>query len=285
MEHDLQQENKNAILSLIRSDRIPHTIIIEGGEEAEREGAAILLAAGAVCRGEERPCMQCNSCRKALENHHPDVFLPEPSKTLKSGILSLKDLRDLYLSQMSVRPNEADCKVYIFREADKLLREDSQNALLKTIEEPPQRLYFIFTAQSAGGLLLTVRSRARIITLRHNETPDEESEAAAEAIVDGVVSVYEYELLKALYLPGEKEALRAALAAFCEKLRQTLAFYGGIPTDDPAVKKLSRKLDRARTIALIEATNEAVQKLKTNVNIRLLTTWQCSRYRRITWQK
>ena len=285
MELKLQNDNEKAILSLTRSGRIPQTVIIEGSDKDERDSAAVLLAAGAVCREANAPCLRCVACRKALEEHHPDVFLPEPSKRLKSGILSLKDLRDDYLSQMSIRPNEADCKVYIFRDADKLLREDSQNALLKTIEEPPQQLYFIFTVESAKSMLLTVRSRARILTLRRADSTDEDSEQAAAAIIDGVVSVYEYDLLKALFAQNEKEQLKNTLAAFCEKLRQALRFYSGINTDDKAVKKLTRKLDRSRVIALIEVTNEAVQKLKTNVNLQLLTTWLSSQYRRITWQK
>ena len=56
-------------------------------------------------------------------------------------------------------------------------------------------------------------------------------------------------------------------------------------TDDPSVKKLSRKLDRARIITMIETTLATVAKLKTNVNLQLLTTWLCTQYRRITWQK
>lgn len=285
MEISLQQDNKNAVLELIRSNRMPHTIIIEGGEKDERDSAALLLAAGAVCRADDRPCMTCNPCRKVLDHIHPDVFRPEPSKHLKSGILSLKDLRDDYLSQMSVKPNEADCKVYIFSDADKLLREDSQNALLKTIEEPPQRLYFIFTAGSAKSLLLTVRSRARIITLRHVESDDEDSEAAANSLIDGMISLYEYDLLHTLFTLDDKVKLEKALCVFMDKLRQALSFYSGVPTDDTAVKKLTRKLDRGRVIALIRITDEAVKRLKTNVNHQLLTTWLSSQYRRITWQK
>ena len=285
MELRLQNDNEKAILCLIRSGRIPQTIIIEGSDKDERDSAAVLLAAGAVCREDDAPCLRCTACRKALEEHHPDVFSPEPSKNLKSGILSLKDLRDDTLSQMSVKPNEADCKVYLFRDADKLLREDAQNALLKTIEEPPQKLYFIFTVESAKAMLLTVRSRARIITLRHTEVTDEDSEQAAAAIIDGVVSVYEYDLLKALSAQTDKEQLKSTLAVFAEKLRQALLFYSGISTSDDAVKKLTRKLDRARVIALIEITEEAVRRLRTNVNLQLLTTWLSSQYRRITWQK
>lgn len=285
MEIKLKQENEAIILDLIRSRRIPHTIIIEGSEKDERDNAAVLLAAGAVCREAERPCLQCTACRKVLEGNHPDVFLPEPSKNLKSGILSLKDLRDDYLSQMSIKPNEADCKAYIFRDADKLLREDSQNALLKTIEEPPQNLLFIFTVESAKSLLLTVRSRARILTLQHTEQNDTQSEQIAEEIIDGLISLYEYDLLRTLTALNDKEQLQGALTAFCEKLRQALCFYSGINTDDSTVKKLTRKLDRSRAIALIAASEEAVRRLKTNVNLQLLTTWLSSQYRRITWQK
>ena len=281
----LQKVNEDAVLSLIRSGRIPHTIIIEGADQSERESAAMLLAAGAVCRAEERPCLSCTACHKALGGYHPDVFRPEPSKNLKSGILSLKDLRDRYLTQMSVKPNEADAKVYLFYEADKLLREDSQNALLKTIEEPPQNLLFIFTAESAKSLLLTVRSRARIITLRHTDSTDAESETAADAVIDGMVSLYEYDLLTALSSLSGKEQIQSVLCTVTEKLRQALTFFSGIPVTDDSVKKLTRKLDRARVIALIEAANEAVQLLKTNVNPQLLMTRLCSQYRRIIWQK
>ena len=285
MEISLQQDNENAVLELIRSGRLPHTIILEGGEKDERDSAALLLAAGAVCREANPPCLRCNPCRKVLDGIHPDVFRPEPSKHLKSGILSLKDLRDSYLSQMSVRPNEADCKVYLFSDADKLLREDSQNALLKTIEEPPQSLYFIFTVQSAKSLLLTVRSRAHIMTLHREDVRDEDTEATADKLIDGVVSLYEYDLLCTLYTLSDKARLEETLCVFTEKLRQALSFYSGVMTDDPSVKKLTRKLDRRRVIALIEITNEAVNRLKTNVNIQLLTTWLSSQYRRITWQK
>ena len=281
----LSRDNESMITELIRSRRIPHTVIIEGADSAERENAARLLAAGAVCRSAEPPCMSCGACEKALEGYHPDIFIPEPSKNLKSGILSLKDLRDEYLSGMSVKPNEADVKVYIFSEADKLLREDSQNALLKTIEEPPQNLLFIFTVSAAKSLLLTVRSRARIITLRRTGSFDEECDAAAAKIIGGIVSPYEYDLLLVLGGLSDKDRLKGALTSLTEKLRLALCFCSGVPTDDEAVRRLTRKLNRARIIALIDITGEAVSRLATNVNLQLLTTWLCSQYRRITWQK
>ena len=285
MEIRLQKENEALVRELVGSGRIPHTIIIEGGDSEERVNAAVLLATGALCKEHDRPCLSCPACQKALKDAHPDFFIPKPSKGLKSGILSLKDLRDNYLAQMSVRPNEADIKVFLFRDADKLLREDAQNALLKTIEEPPQNLLFIFTTESAKSMLLTVRSRARVITLRHTFSTDSDSEQAASSVIDGMISLYEYDMLKTLSSFKDKQSMTAALGVFVEKLRQALSFYSGLSTTDPEVKKLTRKLDRARILALIEVTDQAVRKLKTNINLQLLQTWLSSQYRRITWQK
>ena len=123
------------------------------------------------------------------------------------------------------------------------------------------------------------------MTLHREDVRDEDTEATADKLIDGVVSLYEYDLLHTLYTLSDKARLEDTLCVFTEKLRQALSFYSGVMTDDPSVKKLTRKLDRRRVIALIEITNEAVNRLKTNVNIQLLTTWLSSQYRRITWQK
>ncbi len=285
MEISLTKENERIILDLARSSRLPHTIIIEGDSKPQRDSAALLLAASAVCTAQERPCLHCNQCRKVLEGQHPDMLIPQPSKKLKSGIISLQELRDGFLSQASIRPNEADTKIYLFTDADKLLREDSQNTLLKIIEEPPQSILFLFTVENAKAMLPTVRSRAHFITLARTRTTDVQSEEIAVSITDGVVALYEYDLLVTLSKLTKKEQIEAALTAFTEKLRLALSFQSGVNTDDPSAKKLSRKLDRTRMLALIEVTLSAIQKLKTNVNLQLLTTWLCTQYRRITWQK
>ena len=281
----LRPENEKMLLDLVRSQRLPHTIIIEGDSKEERDSAAMLLAAAAVCTAEDKPCLNCNQCKKILEGLHPDMLIPQPSKKLKSGIISLQELRDDFLSQASIKPNEANCKIYLFTDADRLLREDSQNTLLKIIEEPPQNILFLFTAEKAKALLPTVRSRAHIITLSRTYAPDEQSEEIAEAITDGIVKLYEYDLLVTLSSLGKKEEIEAALTAFCEKLRLALSFQSGIKTDDACAQKLVRRLDRARIIALTEITLAAIAKLKTNVNQQLLLTWLCTQYRRITWQK
>ena len=285
MSISLRKENEEMIRTLVRSGRRPHTVIIEGDSKEERDGAALMLAASAVCTSPDKPCLSCNPCRKVLEGQHPDLIIPEPSKRLKSGIISLSELRDEYLSQVSIKPNEADTKIYLFYDADRLLREDSQNTLLKIIEEPPQDILFIFTVEKAKALLSTVRSRAHILTLSRTEAVDEESDTIAEQIADGIVKLYEYDLLMTLSSLTKKEQIEAVLAAFTEKLRLALNFQSGVMTDDPCAKKLARKLNREKLIAVIEVTLSTIAKLKTNVNLQLLMTWLCTHYRRITWQK
>ena len=285
MSISLRKENEEMIRTLVRSGRRPHTVIIEGDSKEERDGAALMLAASAVCTSPDKPCLSCNPCRKVLEGQHPDLIIPAPSKRLKSGIISLSELRDEYLSQVSIKPNEADTKIYLFYDADRLLREDSQNTLLKIIEEPPQDILFIFTVEKAKALLSTVRSRAHILTLSRTEAVDEESDTIAEQIADGIVKLYEYDLLMTLSSLTKKEQIEAVLAAFTEKLRLALNFQSGVMTDDPCAKKLARKLNREKLIAVIEVTLSTIAKLKTNVNLQLLMTWLCTQYRRITWQK
>ena len=211
MFRELQQENEQAILRLIRSGRIPHTVIIEGDSKAERDSAAVLLAAGAVCTGDQPPCLSCRACRKVLEGAHPDMMIALPSKSSKTGILKLDELREKYVSQFSIKPNEAPLKIYIFPEADTMLREDSQNTLLKSIEEPPQNLLFIFTVRKASLMLPTVRSRAHLMILQRSFVPDDDTVRSAQSIIDGVTSLYEYDLLKSLSALTDKAATQKSL--------------------------------------------------------------------------
>lgn len=285
MDISLKTENEQIIRDLIRSGRRPHTVIIEGDSKDERDNAALLLAASAVCTADDKPCLRCNQCRKVLDGQHPDVIIPPPSKTSKTGIISQTELRVNYLPQASIIPNEADTKVFIFTDADRLLQIGSQNSLLNLIEEPPQSLLFIFTVEKAKALLSTVRSRALIITLSRTDPTDEAAEQTAAQITDGVVDLYEYDLLVTLSHLTKKAEAEAALAAFTEKLRLALCFESGVVTDDSCAVKLTRKLSRVQIIALIEATINSIAKLKTNVNLQLLMTRLCTQYRRITWQK
>ena len=142
--------------------RLSHAYLLIGPDGPARQEAARRLAAALLCedpRGGE-PCGRCRHCRKVLENIHPDVItverLPGDKGRLRQEIL-VDQIRDAAADAV-VAPNEAERKVYLIPEADRM-NEKAQNALLKALEDPPGHACFILCAAAADALLPTVRSR------------------------------------------------------------------------------------------------------------------------------
>lgn len=139
--------------------RLSHAYMLTGPEGDERENAARNLAAALLCPAAEPPCGQCRDCRKVMAGVHPDVIWVGREK--RDGDLR----REILVGQIrrmtadaALAPNEADRKVYIIDEADRM-NQQAQNALLKALEDPPGHACFILCAAAADALLPTVRSR------------------------------------------------------------------------------------------------------------------------------
>ncbi|MBR3995501.1 MAG: hypothetical protein IKI97_09515 [Clostridia bacterium] len=147
------------MLAEIKSGTFPGTVLIEGKDEGSRMEAARLCAAALVCESEDKPCGECNSCKKVLSGRHPDVTV------VVSGDekVSVGDIRKIRLDAV-ISPFEAECKVIILDKAQ-TLNVQSQNALLKILEEPPKGVYFILTSPSSKLLLATVDSRCAKFSL------------------------------------------------------------------------------------------------------------------------
>lgn len=146
---------------LIDSGRFPHALVIEGEQGLGKRTLAKLLAAALVCRGDEKPCMSCAQCHKAMQNIHPDIF----EHSAAGGVNSFHvDVIRNVVGDAFMRPNEAEHKVYILGNAD-CMSVSAQNALLKVLEEPPSYVVFILTAQSKSLLLETVLSRSVVVSL------------------------------------------------------------------------------------------------------------------------
>lgn len=147
------------IFSEVKSGTLPKTILIEGKDEASRNQAARAVAASLVCENDDAPCLKCGQCEKALAGRHPDITVISPEEEK----VSVDDIRKVRLDA-SISPFEAECKIVIFEKAQEL-NVQSQNALLKILEEPPQRVYFILTAPSSKLMLATVDSRCAKFSL------------------------------------------------------------------------------------------------------------------------
>ncbi|PIW68610.1 MAG: DNA polymerase III subunit delta' [Candidatus Omnitrophica bacterium CG12_big_fil_rev_8_21_14_0_65_42_8] len=104
-------------------------------------------------------CEECVSCGKINSSNHPDVFIIQKEK--EAGFIKIDKIRDI-IYQASLKPYEAGKKIFIINNAEDM-NEESQNALLKILEEPRENQIFILTTSAVSGLLPTVISRCKAV--------------------------------------------------------------------------------------------------------------------------
>lgn len=185
---------------MLRQDRAAHGFLFYGEAGLGKKTLAKQFMAEMLCTGTDKPCGQCKSCRMLADGVHPDVRYAE--HTGKRGGFSVETVREIGMDLVSP-PNEGKAKFYLFCDCDNMDAR-SQNLLLKAVEEPPEYVYFIFTAAAPTVLLPTVRSR--IISL-------------------AVTPVTEQQCFQALTERGyAPEACREALDAFHGNIGQCMNF-------------------------------------------------------------
>lgn len=157
---------KETVKTAVKSGRFPHAFIIEGEPGSGRHTFAKMLAAAAICSDKAAPCGKCRTCQLVENDGHCDVLTYAPDgATFK--IDTVRSIRE----NAFVYPIEAKRKVNILLDCDKM-SEQSQNALLKILEEPPKFMVFILVCQNALSLLTTVRSRCVTLSVKNPEFDD-----------------------------------------------------------------------------------------------------------------
>lgn len=273
------------IKNITGSGRLPHAFIIEGGVNEAAE-LAKYLSAFAVCSEQDKPCGRCKNCVNAFAKTHADITYVIPESSSKSKTLTIDRIREL-IKDAYILPNDSDSKVYIFENADSVFSEITQNAFLKLLEEPPKGVYFILLCQSAKGLLPTIISRCSMINLGGEAEIGEDAQKAAEEIINGIISLSEYDLLLALRSLADKVLADDILRAVKLILFDAVTVLSGAKASykPELAKKLSSRFTRKKLLDMIELTDSSKYKLKQNININLLTTQLCGEYRRISWQR
>ena len=153
------QHMKNAI----RMNKVSHAYMINGEKGSGKKLLAGLFAQALQCEaGGTEPCMQCRSCKQAESLNQPDIIRITHEKP---NTISVEDIREQLNGDIQIRPYSSPYKVYIIDEADKLSVQ-AQNALLKTIEEPPSYAVIFLLTENAGTLLPTIRSRCVLLDLK-----------------------------------------------------------------------------------------------------------------------
>jgi len=155
-----------AAAAALVGDAAPHAILIVGPSGVGKTTLADDLAAGLLCLAPDpadRPCRACRGCRLVAGGNHPDVHRLGPEgpggQVLigDSGRPASRGVRNL-VAELAYLPVEGGHRVAIVEHAERM-NEDAQNALLKTLEEPPPRTTIILCADEEDRLLPTVRSR------------------------------------------------------------------------------------------------------------------------------
>lgn len=281
---DFDDNTKELLPTLEINGRIPHAVILECENKESSAQIANFLSMFAVCKQLDKPCNKCNDCHKAKTKIHPDIYYAQPEK--KSKTYSVEQMRNI-IKDAYILPNEADSKVYVFEQADVRLSAVTQNAFLKLLEEPPKNVHFILTCENSGRLLITIRSRCTIIKLKNKSSLDEEILQISKDVVNGILSMREYDLLSTLKVIADKEKAVDILTATSLILRDGLVISSGGKAliDEDLGRKLGLNFTKQKIIALIQLTEKAKEKIKLNININLLATWLCGEYRRISWQR
>ena len=182
----IQSAVKDRFSKNLNSGRIAHAYLFYGPEGAGKEAFALEIAKALNCENEStKPCNECPSCTKINQLKHPDVkfIIPEAKSWTSQDIqkkyqlksdnpysrieysgttsISIEKMRDLK-NESKYTSYEADRKVFILTECEKMTRE-SANSFLKLLEEPPDNLVIILINSTLSTILDTIKSRCQII--------------------------------------------------------------------------------------------------------------------------
>lgn len=267
--------------SLFGDGRCPHALLIDGGSELHRADLARLGAKMIVCSNQERtPCGACENCRKADEGIHPDIITvtkPDDRKSFAKADVK-KMVADAYLT-----PNDSDKKVYIISEVQQMT-EESQNLLLKILEEPPSYTAFILTSHTANAVIGTVLSRVSRIRLGKSEDAEFSDKASqvVRALSVAVNSPYEYEKIKATApLDGNKKLTVEVLELFIAVLRDAISLKSGgkvlLNDFSEQSEALSQSNNLKKLLDMYDVVCGIYRSVENNPNYTLLSAVLCAR--------
>lgn len=176
----------------IATDKVSHAYIFSGEPGAGKKLLATTFAMTLQC--EEKgtdPCLKCDSCKRVLSKNHPDII---PVVHEKPGSISIEEIRRQVVDDVGIKPYRGPYKIYLINDADKMTPQ-AQNALLKTIEEPPSYAVIMLMTNNAEGLLPTILSRCVRLDLK--------------AIQDNLVKNY---LMERLHIPDYQAEVDTSFA-------------------------------------------------------------------------
>lgn len=164
-----QEQIKEHLINALQTGKVSHAYIVNGEKSSGKEFIARVFAMALQCeRGETEPCQECHSCKQALSDNHPDIIRVTHEKP---NTISVDDIRAQVNNDVGIKPYSGPRKIYLINEAEKMTVQ-AQNAILKTLEEPPSYAVILLLTTNVNALLPTILSRCVVLNMK--PVPDEQ---------------------------------------------------------------------------------------------------------------
>lgn len=242
------------IKTAVGQNKISHAYIINGQRGSGKKMLARLFAMTLQCETKAgEPCGGCRSCMQTKNGNQPDIITVTHEKPAS---ISVDEIRQQVNGDVMIKPYGSPYKIYIIPEAD-LMTPQAQNALLKTLEEPPQYAVIFLLTENADTLLATIRSRCVMLKLKN--------------IKDKLVKKY---LMEQMQVPDYQAELCAAFAQGNIGRAVMLAkseYFNEIKEDAVQLMKYIDQMELHEIVSAIKQINK--YKLEVTDYLDILTIW------------
>ena len=249
-----QEQIKEHLQNALSTGKISHAYIINGEKSTGKEFIAKVFAMALQCeKGEIDPCQECHSCKQALTNNHPDIIRVVHEKP---NTISVDDIRAQVNNDVGIKPYSGPYKVYIINEAEKMTPQ-AQNAILKTLEEPPAYAVVLLLTSNVNSLLPTILSRCVVLNMK--------------PVADELVKKY---LMEQLQVPDYKAEVCVAFARGNIGKAKALASsedFENVKNEALALLKYIQDMELGEIISAIKKITE--YKFEINDYLDIISIW------------
>lgn len=257
-----QEKLKKYLYTARVQNRLPHAILLSGKKKSGKKTLANAFILDILCErvidgSDKEPCLECHACKQVLVNSHPDVIRVVHEKP---HTISVENIRTQIKDTIQIRPYSSKKKIYIIDEAEKMTQA-SQNALLKSLEEPPPYVIMILLSQNQDMLLKTIQSRC--------------IKLAIDSIPEQIMREY---LRNKFFL--DEESLRELLTYANGNLGRAIIYM----QDEKIRQEYNRMLhlfEKLHKLHIYECANEVIEQKESGMDIYELLDWMYCWYRDI----
>lgn len=249
-----QEQIKEHLQNAIATGKVSHAYILNGEKSSGKEFIAKVFAQTLQCeKGGTEPCNECRSCKQTVSKNQPDIIYVSHEKP---NTISVDDIRAQVNNDVAIKPYSSKYKVYIINEAEKMTPQ-AQNAILKTLEEPPAYAVIMLLVSNVNTLLPTILSRCVVLNMK--------------PVRDELVKKY---LMEELQIPDYKADVCVAFArgnVGKAKLLASSEEFENVKAEALSLLKYTKDMEIQEIVSAIKKISE--YKLEINDYLDIMSIW------------